>query len=125
MQLIREAGHLYATPDTIMGYGIPDFYQIFLNPHITDTTGIAATESVRNELKVFPNPVSDKLTIENTSTQKHTIYIYNLNGKMVGSMEIRGGETMTINATNWAAGIYLLQADDRKGRRETIKIIRR
>ena len=125
MQLIREAGHLYATPDTVMGYGIPDLYQIFLNPHITDTTGIAATESVRNELKVFPNPVCDKLTIENTSTQNHTIYIYNLNGKMVGSMEIGGGETMTINATNWAAGIYLLQADDRKGRRETVKIIRR
>ena len=125
MQLIREAGHLYATPDTVMGYGIPDFYRILLDPHITDTTNIAAMGSVRNELKVFPNPVSDRLTIENTSTLNHTIYIYSLDGKMVGSMEIGGGETMIINATNWAAGIYLLQADDRKGRRETIKIIRR
>ncbi len=125
MQLIREAGHLYATPDTVMGYGIPDFYRILLDPHINDTTSIAAMGSVRNELKVFPNPVSDRLTIENTSTLNHTVYIYSLDGKMVGSMEIGGGETMTINATNWAAGIYLLQADDRKGRRETIKIIRR
>lgn len=125
MQLIREAGHLHATPDTIMGFGIPDFYQIFLNPHISDTSHIAVVESVRNELKAFPNPVSDNLTIENISTQNHTIYIYSLDGKLVGSTGIVAGETKTIDASNWAAGIYLLQADDRKGRRETIKIIRR
>ena len=130
MQLIREAGHQFTLPDTMMGYGIPDFYRIFLENYVadttdsTDSTGIATMESIRNDLKVYPNPVTDKLVIENTGTQNHTIYIYDFTGKMVGGTEIRGGETMVMDATKWASGIYLLQANGGNGRRETVKIIR-
>ena len=124
MPLIREAGHQYTMPDTLMGYGIPDFYPIFLENYVEDTTSIANMESVRNDLKVYPNPVTDKFVIENTGGQNHTIYIYNLTGKMVSRTEIKGGETKVMDATKWAAGIYLLQADGGKGRLETVKIIR-
>ena len=127
MQLIREAGHQFATPDTTMGYGIPDFYRIFLENYVADTTdptGIAATVSARNELNVYPCPVIDKLTIENRGLQSHTIYIYNLSGKMVGSTEVNGGATKTIDVTEWASGIYFLQAVGGNGRHETVKIIR-
>ena len=127
MQLIREAGHQYAAPDTTMGYGIPDFYRIFVENYVedtTDTTGIATMQTIRNELKIYPNPVSDQFTIENTSEQNHTIYIYNITGKMVGSTEIKGGETKVMDAAKWAAGIYLLQANGGQGRLETVKIIR-
>ena len=127
MQLIREAGHQYTMPDTLMGYGIPDFYRIFVENYVedtTDTTGIAAMPILRTELRIYPNPVEDRLTIKNTGERNHTIYIYDLTGKMVGSTEIKGGETKVMDATKWAAGIYLLQANGGKGRLETVKIIR-
>ena len=124
MQLIREAGHQYEMPDTLMGYGIPDFYSFFLENYVEDTTGIADLESVRNDLKVYPNPLGDRLTIENTGEQSHTIYIYDLTGKVVGSTEIGGGERRVMDATKWSAGIYLLQSNSGKGRLETVKIIR-
>ena len=127
MQLIREAGHQYTMPDTTMGYGIPDFYRIFLEHYVTDTTdttGIATMASIRNELKVYPNPVTDRLIIENTGEQNRTIYIYSLTGKIVGSTRVSAGETAVMDASKWAAGIYLLQANGGKGRLETVKIIR-
>ena len=127
MQLIREAGHQYEMPDTSMGYGIPDFYRIFVENYVTDTTdttGIAAMQIIRNELNIYPNPVGDRLTIENTGEQNHTIYIYDLSGKMIDSTEVNAGETTVMDATKWSAGIYLLQANSGKGRPETVKIIR-
>ena len=124
MQLIREAGHQYTMPDTMMGYGIPDFYRIFMENYVEDTTGIAHLESVRNDLKVYPNPVGDRFVIENISAHNHTIFIYDLTGRMVVSTEVGGGETRVIDAMKWASGIYLLQANGGNGRRETVKIIR-
>ena len=127
MQLIREAGHQYDMPDTLMGYGIPDIYRIFVENYVsdtTDTTGIATMGNVRNELKVYPNPVTDKLTIENTGVGSHTIYIYDLSGKKVGSAEVGGGTVRVIDTSKWADGIYFLQAVGGNGRQETVKIIR-
>ena len=130
MQFIREAGHQYTVPDTTMGYGIPDIYRIFLEHYVTDTadtadtTGIAAMPLIRDELKVYPNPVGNQLTIHNTGKRNHTIYVYSATGKLVGTTVVDGGETKTMEATEWAAGMYFLQTKGGDGQRETFKIIR-
>ena len=127
MQLIREAGHQYEMPDTTMGYGIPDFYRIFVENYVadtTDTTGIQEMINVRQSLSVYPNPAGDHLTIQNGSDQNHTIYIYSLSGGLMMTMTVAGGDERVVNTSEWASGIYFLQVEGAKGERETIKIIR-
>ena len=127
MQLIREAGHQYEMPDTLMGYGIPDFYRIFVENYVTDTTdttGIQDMCSVRQTVSVYPNPAGSRLTVHNGSTQSHTIYIYSMSGGLMMKMTVVGGDERVVNTSEWASGIYFLQVDGAKGERETIKIIR-
>ena len=124
MQLIREAGHQFATPDTTMGYGIPDFYRIFIENYVEDTTGIADLGSVRHKLSVYPNPAFEQLTIQNNGDENLTIYIYSLTGKVIARTEVTGGEAKVLDTAKWASGIYFLQAVGGNGRHETVKIIR-
>lgn len=124
MQLIREAGHQYATPDTTMGYGIPDFYRIFLENYDGDTTDIHEMINLQQTVSAYPNPAIEQLTIRNGSEKPHTIYIYNLSGKLMMKMTVDSGKESVVNTSQWASGIYFLQAEDAKGGRQTIKIIR-
>ena len=125
MQLIREAGHQYATPDTLMGYGIPDFYRIFLENYVADdTTALHEMLGIQQALSAYPNPAGEQLTIRNSSDQSHTIYIYDLSGRLRVEAVVAGGEERVFNTSEWAGGIYILQAEGVKGERQTIKIIR-
>ena len=124
MQLIREAGHQYAMPDTLMGYGIPDFYRIFLENYVEDTTAIHEMLNVQRALSAYPNPAGEQLTIRNNSDQSHTIYIYDLTGRLQMKMVVAGGEERAVNTSDWASGTYILQAKGVKGEKQTVKIIR-
>ncbi len=55
-QMIEEGGDRYAEPDTLYGYGIPDFYKIL----DIQTT---AEYALKSPVKVFPNPFSRELRI--------------------------------------------------------------
>src|SRR6185369_7789323 len=67
-------------------------------------TGIRITDKVLNDVKVFPNPVTDKLNIVtnlNTSQMAH-VQIFDINGKQVsnGLINIASGPQNTeINAS--------------------------
>jgi hypothetical protein len=74
-------------------------------------------ESVVNEVKLFPNPVSDHLNLEISSVvaQKLTITVYNLNGEKIYS-QVNGVEVGTNNLmldfNNFSNGLYLLMIDN-------------
>lgn len=77
------------------------------------TTGVtAAQEPAQPGLKVFPNPVSDDLFIENPTGQPLQIRIYDITGglKWYGVLQARVRTTLSL--TDWPAGPYLLQTPD-------------
>ena len=43
---------------------------------------------------------------------------------MIGNTEVAAGASAVMDASKWASGIYILQANSGKGRLETVKIIR-
>ncbi|MFT5777364.1 MAG: serine protease AprX [Crocinitomicaceae bacterium] len=75
IQMVRESGHQFAAPDTLMGYGIPDFCKAFLS----------TPEIVGIESSVFPIPADDHITIESAafnSLDKLTIQLIDLSGRL-------------------------------------------
>jgi len=66
------------------------------------------------DLKVYPNPVKGKLTVE--SSQNKNIQIYNLKGAKV--FEELASPVHTISTANWQTGVYLIKVGD-----ETEKIV--
>ncbi|GHT80025.1 hypothetical protein FACS189467_1010 [Bacteroidia bacterium] len=99
----------------------------------TDPTdpSTAVAEEVASKLHIYPNPVSDQLTI--TSDQWNAgnkVEIYNVNGVLVGAYRIRPdgemrvsqkgvfntplqGNTITINIAHLPAGIYIVKVGNK------------
>ena len=120
MQIIREAAHQYNAPDTLMGYGIPNIYQAWLD-HRTDAV---------HELSVahyigYPNPCSDQLLISNPLCREVSLTIFDLSGRVVYAEKGFSAESLKrISTGNWPSGIYLVRVQERAGGSELLKIVR-
>ena len=125
MQIIREAGHQYTAPDTLMGYGIPNFYQAWLE-HRADTL-VSVTEQTipSSAFCVYPNPCQSWLTVENPESTYINICIYDLMGRVMyadGGFSREGKRTF--NTENWPSGVYFVRVQQKCGNAEILKIVR-
>ena len=60
--------------------------------------------SANNYLKIYPNPAQNNFTVEVSNTDKQTISVFDVNGKLILSQTITG--TTNIDAGNLVAGVY-------------------
>ncbi len=94
---------------------------------VTDTivTNVGIEILTNNDIKVFPNPVKDKLNIEfNKVLGNVYIQITDINSKIIYSNKIDTDKTnlsLSINLTNFDTGMYFLRITTNKG--ELIKKI--
>ncbi|HAW52790.1 MAG TPA: hypothetical protein DCX54_10770, partial [Flavobacteriales bacterium] len=95
--------------------------------NISSTTGIDELERNANFL-VYPNPVSDLLTVDfsNTNIGSGQVEIKDLSGRTVFGRsidrEVKGGATLQIDVTSFSSGIYFLSLTDANGRTSIKKI---
>lgn len=120
MEFIREVSHQYETPDSVMGYGIPDFYQAYLDHH--QGTSIES-RTVVNDLQVYPNPCGHQFNIVNNSNKNQNIQVFDFTGKLVLDTVISKSSKAVISTVNWAKGMYFIQARDENGSLEVKKLI--
>jgi len=71
--------------------------------------GIAQTNKPNNNIKLYPNPTTDNITISTTNlpSAKYTAYIYNMEGKQVMTSELNETEN-TLQVSQLTAGSYLV-----------------
>jgi hypothetical protein len=93
---------------------------------ISVTTAIKKAKGIDLVYSVYPNPVSDLLTlkiddydIENLSWQ-----LYNINGNLLENKKVTGEETI-ISMKNLVPSIYYLKITDNRNEIKTIKIIKK
>ena len=82
------------------------YYAIILNCTVT---GIDIDPN-ENSIVIFPNPVSESLTIRLAGTTDHTtITIANVLGQSVFSKRVsHSGESILVNTSEWSSGIYFI-----------------
>jgi hypothetical protein len=70
-------------------------------------------DCVKNPFSVYPNPVTDILTVNNSGPQNEnaTVKLFDNNGKLIYSHKLLGG-TNTVNTHHLPGGIYLLQLNN-------------
>ena len=73
----------------------------------TTTVGVNEQSMAKNEVNVFPNPASDKITITGISTESFLVII-DVNGKRMESSSLKKNNT-TINTSNYENGTYFYQ----------------
>jgi len=116
INLIKQSSSQYKQPDTLLGYGIPDFCAAQLSGSLNE---------VEDLVWVYPNPFSQAIyvTVFNFDGSNdagiHSVAIYDLNGKLVEAktqpVHNSSAQTFTFNElTHLSTGIYYLQyATDR------------
>ena len=120
IRAIEQSAHIYHNPDDQMGYGIPNFKLAFdilsLNDEIKENGGIS----------LFPNPVSDLLTLTfvEESKEPYQVTISDMSGRVWLETETTSTSTVaTIKVSDLPPGVYqvYLQQGKDKFRNKFIK----
>jgi hypothetical protein len=85
-----------------------------LNWYRFSEKGLGTNENSRHELKIFPNPVTEELTIElpNSSDQRKSILFRNLNGILIKSVELKSSDPFEkVYVGDLPKGFYYLEMD--------------
>jgi Secretion system C-terminal sorting domain len=79
-------------------------------------TAIPDIDVLNQQVKIFPNPVMNKLIIlTKANTINQTIRLFDINGKQLLQLNNTAG-TMEINMENFSAGLYILWVTDHKNK---------
>ena len=94
-QNLRQNASLYPNTDDQKGYGILNFYKSYQT--------LATAEIVKREVKIYPNPAKDIITIASDKPVQ-SVEIYDILGRLIKS------ETKnTVNISNFTKGTYLVK----------------
>jgi hypothetical protein len=63
-------------------------------------------------IKIYPNPVVNDVTIELTEGKTHKINVYNATGSL--RLTTTADKTITIDMSQWASGIYVVEVIDQR-----------
>ncbi len=110
IELIKKGSTQYNSPDTLIGYGIPDFKAIQ-----SEITSIDDDLSEKG-YKIYPNPVEGhRLFVELSGSESIIsdidIQIFDINGSMVFSHraeKIKSGSRFELDLKKLSSGIYVL-----------------
>ena len=120
MEIIRQHGHQYNAPDSIMGYGIPDMYQAYL-----DNAPVQQIHpSIQSGISVYPNPCTDKLVIPNPEHAIRKIEVYDVSGKLVYQYDRCVRSIIQMPVDQLIDGFYIIRIYTQNSI-ETTKIIKR
>ncbi|WP_396600768.1 S8 family serine peptidase [Algibacter sp. R77976] len=104
MQLVRESGSQYTTPDYFLGYGIPNLELAFNN-----ALSIVSPIEDNIEINIFPNPIEDKLYITMPSDDGIiSLRIYDVLGKIINTYSLSNSSSV-IDVENLSKGIYIVK----------------
>ncbi|HET6226025.1 MAG TPA: S8 family serine peptidase [Bacteroidia bacterium] len=118
LHAIEASASMYSTPDTLKGYGIPDFCKAY-----SILTGIDAYLPTENVLTVYPNPFQSGFSIAYTSSTDEliTLELRDITGRLIKSQnqKVNASQQMRLNfATDkeLANGVYVISLSTSKQR---------
>jgi len=106
---IEASASQFASPDTMLGYGIPNFMSAFTLLH-SPTLSLPVPEGI---VKIYPNPFRQEMHIiyNAVSTTRVTMNIVDVMGRIVTSEDrelYRGIQEIEFNMSKWSKGVYFV-----------------
>lgn len=123
-QAIEQSSSQFATPDSLIGYGIPDFKKAdqFLKANSVEPRAQNKT------WRVFPNPFAGSVTITHPAVlpgERCRVQLVNLQGICLRESEMTAsGDLVLNNLANFPEGLYFLRIDSGTAQ-ETIKLVKK
>lgn len=93
--------------DNIQTFDNPDFGDCYIPFTVTDISEITT-----KQVRIYPIPTIDKLTIEIEKSQRNNCKIYNINGILIGNYTYNSSE-LIIDIANYQSGLYFIKINDK------------
>lgn len=107
-ETIEKSGHLYNSPDSLQGYGVPNMKTASA---LLDPLSVQVAQKSSSWF-IYPNPVKDKIVLHSTTNPlpvEMKIDLYTLDGRMVKNWQKRLSSSVVLNGLNTLdIGVYLL-----------------
>ncbi len=87
---------------------VPRLLVYYSSPNTTSVRSVFVPEAA--ELKLYPNPADQLVTIELEDEAAADIVVYNLNGQLMRRLQSDFGKQVQLNTADLEAGIYVVQA---------------
>jgi hypothetical protein len=132
-QLIKQSqGGIWVKPITTTAYVLESiicgttYYDTVL---VNVSTGMNQLANFKQQLLVYPNPVTNQLTVVSNQSQKfgrvNSIEVTNLLGQQQNvKVEKLTAENFQLNIENLPSGIYFIKATDDKGNLTMVKFVK-
>lgn len=124
-KIIEESSSQYLMPDTLLGYGIPNFLKAYQNQENVEYQSVQIDEIE----KTFPNPTSDNCNVifKSKNDQNITVQLYNDLGNLIINNKLTvftGKNMLKVKFTESDnRGVYTLVVTNENKVRFTTKII--
>ncbi len=86
------------------------------------TTAVNTTAAL--EAKIFPNPINNQLSIQLNQVGDYQIVVTDLTGRSIFQTQLNAQNNLSLNTSNWAAGVYSVQILAEDGRLTTQKVVK-
>ena len=117
--LIQEHGNQYNNPDSLLGYGIPDYGAML------DVIGLGS-ESVLSipKITIAPNPFINSIQIS-SNTEFSKITLFSISGNILRDVRINGAKSFTLSGIgNLSEGMYFVKVESENGKQTVKKVIK-
>ncbi len=88
------------------------------------TVGVDQAEAESFSLKVFPNPASSSVSIQNEHSGPLEWQLFDVSGKQLLQQALPAFSLQTVDLHTLPAGVYLLRATDERHKVRTFKIVK-
>jgi serine protease AprX len=112
---VRQSGNQYLNPDSLLGYGIPNFCKA--DSLLSGILSFNSPIALKNEVQVYPNPFNDILNITIQSVlmkEKMTVSIYDVLGKQVLYEDfyiVSNKNNIYFNTNELGKGVYIIKVN--------------
>jgi hypothetical protein len=77
------------------------------------------------ELRAYPQPAKDEITIEHANAAKGVLTLSTTNGQLIKTLQVKPGINQTaINISSLNRGLYIVRFDDGEGSIESLRIVK-
>lgn len=94
----------------------PDRFGFVVDDFMVTTEDEAATDTfLASQLKVYPNPASNVVTLSGGDLQLNTVTLTDVNGRIVKNSACKGISQAELNISDLESGVYIMNVASNKG----------
>lgn len=113
---IQQTASQSANPDTLLGYGIPDFCAANI------ALGVPENNPSLSTISVYPNPSRGEFTIQSPAFKIEQLEVRDVFGKLI-SEKIINSKSVTVDLSSFSTGVYMLSVKS-DGKTSSVKLVK-